>query len=91
MGTPAQYLPGRIDEASIKALMVSIGLPTPLLIGLTPVIAQYHGIYFIASLWSGFSQEAGPSRFGQPSPTHQDRQRSRDSILDRPEYHHPRS
>ncbi|MCJ1343479.1 hypothetical protein MMC31_001673 [Peltigera leucophlebia] len=47
MGTPAQYLPGQIDEASIKALMVSIGLPTPLLIVLPPVTAQYHGIYFL--------------------------------------------
>lgn len=47
MGTPAQYLPGRIDDASIKALLASIGLPTPLLIVLPPVTAQYHGIYFI--------------------------------------------
>lgn len=47
MGTPAQYLAGRIDEASIKALMVSIGLPPPLLIVFPIVTAQYHGIYFI--------------------------------------------
>lgn len=47
MGTPAEYLPPRLDKATITSLIVSLDLPAPCRVEALDVAAEFHSIYLL--------------------------------------------
>ncbi|KAH8121037.1 hypothetical protein FP744_10000760 [Trichoderma asperellum] len=48
MGTPKEHLPTSISEDDIRALIASLGLPSPQLISPLSTTAEYHSIYILS-------------------------------------------